>query len=125
MRERLSTSCTKDLIGRIWSESLPESEGAGVVVVVISDEGMVVVVDVDVDTDVDVDVDTDVDVDVDTDVCGGMDSTDGEIGDDLYSLPKSKGCKDLITALADWAGGGKKTPGISWVRHTSDKVLTA
>ena len=62
-------------------------------------------------------------------VCGGeMDEADLEIGDNC-SLSKARGCfcdSDLIAAVADWVGGGgKKVAGMSWIRHTSDKVLTA
>ena len=65
VRERLSTSCTKDLIGR-RSESFPGSkEVAGVEVVGAVDE-------------------------FDVDVCC-TDKMDSEIGDDC-SLPKARGC---------------------------------
>jgi hypothetical protein len=67
VRERLRTSCTKDLIGRIWSESFPGSK-----------EGDVVVEMVEVEV-----------AKIDTDGCGRIDD---EIEDDDCSLPKARGC---------------------------------
>jgi hypothetical protein len=98
-------------MGRIWSESFPESNEVGVV-------DMVDMVD-------------EMDVYTVVDDCDGADSIDAEIGEDNCPFPKLRECfrdKDLIAAVADWVGvvaGGKKTAGISWVRHTSDKILTA
>lgn len=70
MRERLSTSCTKDLSGMIWSESLPEDKEVGVV------DGE----------------DVDVDIDGDIDVCDRTDEVDAKLGDDDCSLSKTSGC---------------------------------
>ena len=75
VRERLSTSCTKDLIGR-RSESFPGSKEAAVeVVVVVEEEELVKAVD-NVDDD---------------DVCCAMDGVDWGIGDNC-SPPKTRGC---------------------------------
>jgi hypothetical protein len=50
-----------------------------------------------------------------------------EVEDDC-SLPKARECfrgSDLIAVVADWVGGKKKAAGMSWIHHTSDKVLVA
>lgn len=74
VRERLSTSCTKDLIGR-RSESFPGSKEVAVVEVVeVVDEVVEAVDEVD-----------------EVDVCCAIDGMDSEIGDKC-SLPKARGC---------------------------------
>lgn len=71
VRERLSTSCTKDLIGR-RSESFPGSKEVAAVEVAVVE--VVEAVD-----------------GVDVDVCCAIDGMDSEIGDNC-SLPKARGC---------------------------------
>ena len=66
VRERLSTSCTKDLIGR-RSESFPGSKEVAVVKVVDEVE------------------------EIDVNVCCAMGGMDSEIGDNC-SLAKARGC---------------------------------
>ena len=98
--KRLSTSCTKDLIGRS-SESFQVTGRKEAAVVEVVEA---------------VEVDR-----VDVCVCCAMD----RFNSDHCSLVKVSRCfreSSLIVAVVDWDGGGKKAAGISRIRYTSITV---